>query len=159
VECLAAQLPPGTLEELFETNHLALLPSPIGDLVVLGSAGRRAVGLSASYRSPSEAGAAQFVRRRVREGLEARGWRYLESPRRYLLAFLKPDGRKAYLVVRRGGYSTRSVHRLLRAYGGLMIREGSSLMVVCRSPQRLQDKIGRAGDLVEVQHLDDFWKG
>ncbi len=147
------------LEELFEGRYLVIIPTELGDMVVLGGAGRRALGLSPTYRSTPDAVALQFVRRRVREGLEARGWRYLESPRRYLLAFLRPDGRKAYLVVRRGGYSTRSVQRLLRAYGGLMIREGSSLMVVCRSPQRLQDKIGRAGDLVEVQHLDDFWKG
>ncbi len=154
---LTAQLTPEVTQRLLRHNHLALLPTPVGDLVVLGVKGRRALGLSPFYRSPPEAAVTQFLRRCVREGLEKRGWRYRGKHNRSLLVFAAPKG-KVYLAVRWGDYGVRSARRLLKTHGALIIKEGGCLLIVNRHPHHLQPLVGRAGGTLMVRCLDDFWR-
>ena len=126
------------IDDLLESNHLAWVPTPLSELILLGPEGRRALNLSPFYKSPPEAAATQLVRRRVREKLEAQGWVYQSKVARNLLCFVTDEGKTAYILARYGDYTARSVRRVLATHKSRLISESALLIIATRHPHRLQ---------------------
>ena len=126
------------VSNLLKSNHLARIPTPLGELILLGPQGRHALNLSPFYKSPPEAAATQLVRRRVREKLEAQGWAYQGKVTRNLLCFVTGEGKTAYILARYGDYTARSVRRVLATHKSRLISESALLIIVTRHPRRLQ---------------------
>ncbi len=126
------------IDDLLESNYLARIPTPLGELVLLGPQGRHALNLSPFYKSPPEAAATQLVRRRVRERLEHQGWVYQGKVARNLLRFVTDEGKTAYVLARYGDYAARSIRRVLTTYRSRLISESALLVVVTQHPHRLQ---------------------
>lgn len=137
-----------TLQTLFQEKWLALVPTPLGELVVLGSAGRRALNLSPFYLSPPEAAATQLIRRRIRDALELRGWQYQGRPSRNLMLFVTEQGQRVYVLARYGDYHPRSVCRVLATVRADLMREGGILLLWTQHPQRFRAVARRANELL-----------
>lgn len=131
---LLQALPQDQLEELLEEKLLRRHETPAGEGIVLGPQGRRALGLSPHYLSPPDVAATQILRRRVREKLEADGYRYLGTQGRTLLIFRSPRGRRVYLMAQWHPYRARSVGRVLERVHVQLLREGAILLIATRQP-------------------------
>ena len=138
---------------LWKATNLAWVPTPLGELILLGSQGRRVLKLSPYYKSPPEAAATQLVQRRVGERLEAQGWIYRAKVARNLLVFATDEGKPAYVLARYGDYTARSVRRVLATYKSCIISESAVLVVVTRSPHRLKKLVEKHRNLVTTLYL------
>ena len=138
---------------LLESHHLAWVPTPLCELILLGSQGRRVLKLSPYYKSPPEAAATQLIRRRVGERLEAQGWIYRAKVGRNLSVFVTDEGKTAYVLARYGDYTARSVRRVLATYRSRLIGESAVLVVVTRSPHHLHRLVEKQRNLVTTLYL------
>ena len=143
----------GTIHYLLDEKYLTQIPTPLGELFLLGPEGRRALGLSPFYLSPPEAAATQLIRRRVKERLETEGWQYLGQPSRNLLLFVTNEGNRAYVLARYGDYTARSVRRVLASVSSRLIREGSILLVWTRQHHKLLQLEKKTNGLLTVRTL------
>lgn len=139
--------------DLLESNHLACVPTPLGELILLGSQGRRILKLSPFYKSPPEAAATQLVRRRVRERLEAQGWVHRGGIARNLSAFTTDEGKTAYVLARYGDYTARSVRRVLASHRSRLLGESATLVIVTRHPHHLQKLVRKHQNLITPLYL------
>lgn len=143
-------LPRDQLEELLEEKTLRRHATPAGEGIVLGPQGRRALGLSPHYLSPPDVAATQILRRRLREKLEADGYRYLGTQGRTLLVFRSSRGRRAYLMAQWHPYRARSVSRTLARIRVQLLCEGAVLLVATKQPYYLRHLQEASGGLVEL---------
>lgn len=141
-----------TLERLLHSRHLATVPTPLGELVVLGPRGRRLLGLAPYYRSPPEAAASQLVRRRARATLERRGWAYRGRSGRTLLRFRDPDGQPALVLAQWREVRAASVRRVLAAHRAGLLAEGGFLLVWTRHPHRFARLERAEGGLLRTHY-------
>jgi hypothetical protein len=75
---LNAILPLEEIESLINNKTLGEIPTPLGPLIVLGSAGRQSVGKSGSHVPPPHVGLTQILRREILHELEKKGWAFGE---------------------------------------------------------------------------------
>lgn len=142
------------ISALLEHNYLAWVPTPMGELILLGPQGRLALNLSPFYKSPPEAAATQLVRRRVKERLESEGWQYQGRPSRNLMLFVASEGKKAYVLARYGDYTARSVRRVLASVSSRLIAEGGVLLVWTRRKHQLLQLERRTNGLLTVRTFE-----
>ena len=142
------------INQLLEEKYLAQIPTPLGTLLLLGSEGRRTLGLSAFYLSPPEAAATQLIRRRVKERLELEGWHYQGRPSRNLLLFVTDEDSNAYVAARYSDYTARSVRRVMASVSSRLIREGAVLLVWTRQSHRLLHLKKKTNGLLTIRTLD-----
>lgn len=154
---LEARMGKDMLARLRNGRYLVQLDAtPAGPLMVLGSMGRRALGLSPSYRSPPEAAADQYHRRRCLDALRAKEWTYQGRLRRDLLRLHGSSGETAYLLARWRHYPARSVRRVLNRVRERLLREEAVLLVQTDRPHRLARLVERSDGLVRSLH-DELW--
>ena len=127
----------GELEFLLEGRYLTTLNSPLDELVVLAGRGKAALGGKSRHLPTPENAAGQVMRRRVREGLEAKGWRYLKKEGRHLISLRSPEGVKHYLLCGYGKYDARTVRRNAALLKEQLTEERARLIVVSRKPEQI----------------------
>lgn len=142
------------VDHLLAKRYLAQIPTPLGELLLLGPEGRKALGLSPFYLSPPEAAATQLIRRRVKEKLELENWHYQGKPSRNLMLFFTEEGEKAYVLARYGDYTARSVRRVLASVSPKLIKEGAVLLVWSKQSHRLLHLEKRTNGLLTLRTLD-----
>ncbi len=126
------------LEELVVGGLVRKVMSEFGELYVLGSLGKRLVGVSG--RKPVSVSRAldQAVLREVVRGLEAEGWiRYGDLPGLGPL-YRTPDGKAVCVAVRCRRPSARALRRVIRRHRAALIREGAELVLWTAEPWRLR---------------------
>lgn len=139
--------------KLLESGYLAWVPTPLGELILLGPQGRRRLNLFPFYKSPPEAAATQLVQRLVKEELEAQGWLCQGKFARNLLSFVTNKGKTAFVLARYGDYTTRSVRRVLDKHKGRLISESAILVVATRHPHRLRKLVEKHPSLLKTLYL------
>ena len=135
---LCSRLGLSTLEMLRSQNYLCSVPTPLGNLSILGPIGRQALGLAAYYKSPPEAAVSQWLQRRVKEGLEQQGWRFQNKVTRNQLHFWDNTGQSVFVLARYRGYTSKSLRHILEARHAQLMAEHSQLAVVTNTPERYQ---------------------
>lgn len=141
------------IEKALESGYLAWVPTPLGELILLGPQGRRTLNLSPFYKSPPEAAATQLVQRRVKEELEAQDWLCQGKFARNLLSFVTNEGKMAFVLARYRDYTARSVRRVLDKHKGRLISESAVLVVATRYPYRLRKLVEKHPSLLTTRHL------
>ena len=140
---LIARLGQERYDKLIEERHLKLIPvQRVGELVVLGPVGRETLGKSKTGKTVPESALGQFFRRRLRESLEAQGWRFDHHAR----PDYKPDPmpvyvhgeKQLYTLCKGSEYSTQTVKRVLGEFRGKLLYEQGRLLLVTEEPERFR---------------------
>ena len=142
------------LNDLIAKKYLTCIPTPLGELIILGSRGRSILGLSLFYKSPPEAAATHVIRRQVKVELEAIGWTYQSRPSRNLMHFTTEQGQSVYVLARYGDYTVRSIRRILNNLRSQLIYENSVLLVCTRYPHRLKRLAQNSHGLLTLHQLN-----
>ena len=124
------------LRSLIDRGYLTTLGSSSGEFVFLTTRGRSALGAHQGDFTLSAA-AGHVARRRVRESLEAQGWRYIQKEGPSLISLRSPEGKKYYLLCGHGKYGSVVVARRLSTLKGRLREENAVLMVVSGEPEKL----------------------
>lgn len=143
------------VELMLRTRHLRRHRLPDGDVLTLGSRGRRERGLSVKYTKPSTRSLRQqVVRGRVIRALEERGYTLEKHRSPYVSVMSNPQGRRTLVAVNHSGYSSRTLRRLV---GETLFREvlgGADLMVVDPHPDRLKNAAQDHQHLFTLEDLE-----
>lgn len=142
------------LTDLLAMGMIAEVSTKLGMVYILGPRGKKHLGIHSSWITRPDAALDQVLSRRVREKLEASGWRLdnpgsLPYPR-----YLRPDGRPAYVLVSSTGPRARSLRRLLEQYRTCLLREGAVLVVCTVRWKSLCRVADGSNGLVEVRPLE-----
>lgn len=156
VERLQGILGEDTFGELLEQKYLSIIPSPIGNLAILGSNGRRQLGLSPFYKSPPETAVSQVLRRRIKDQLEQQGWQFQKKAAQNLHLYEKKNNQLVYSAAKYKGYNARSIRRILTSMRAHLIHEKSILLIWVKHPHHLAPLKHNAHTLLHVQHLPKF---
>jgi hypothetical protein len=135
---------------LLEQGALQQQDTPAGPALLLGPRGRHTLGLAPHYTSPPDVAANQMMRRRLREYLEAQGYRSLGKHGRNLLILRAPDQQIVYLLGQWHPPKARSVRRVLMRLRTHLLQERATLLVATPKPHTLRRLEARSGGLLKV---------
>lgn len=131
------------LQALSQQDVIRILNAHNTPVVVLGRRGREHVGLSPSWITAKDAAHMHLKRRKAREQLEARGFRYVGAYDRVLRTFHSPEGVPHYLATSlhlgSRGYTSRSALRLLTTYRDLLSQTHGVLILASHTTTHLQN--------------------
>src|SRR5690606_23901744 len=102
------------VDKALRTHQVKRYRLPDGHVLILGRAGRRALGMPVDVGHPSVPAVQQQVTRgAVIRALETRGYHLLEHRDRRLSVMTGPNGARALVAVNRTGYTSETLRRLV----------------------------------------------
>lgn len=148
-------LPDEDVDHLIRLGELYLLPTPIGDCLMLGPAGRARAGQRPDNRSSVDSVMNAAYMARAVGLLLNEGWLFHglapRGCRHYLMT--DPDGRDWTVLGQARGYSPRTLRRLVRNLRGPAMLRGNGILIFTPDRRYTYGVARRHSGLVEVRHL------